>query len=57
MRKFFFLIMVFLWVAVICVLEAAADEEQGGYFNCAVCGSRDHGSLWHDSDKDGKPDR
>ena len=37
------------------VLSALADE--GAHFHCPVCGSHDHGSLWHDSDKDGEPDR
>ena len=33
-------------------LVAAAQE-----FRCSVCGSNSHGSMWHDSDKDGVNDR
>ncbi len=28
-----------------------------GHFHCSTCGSHNHGSLWHDSNKDGTNDR
>lgn len=37
------------------VVEAGADE--GMHFHCSVCGSHSHGSMWHDSNKDGTNDR
>ena len=39
------------------VLLSNAKADEGMHFHCSVCGSHDHGSLWHDSDKDGTPDR
>ena len=38
-----------------CLPVAHADE--GLHFHCPTCGAHDHGSSWHDSDKDGIPDR
>ncbi len=36
---------------------SAASAHDGLHFHCSVCGSHDHGSMWHDSDKDGTNDR
>ena len=36
---------------------SVAMADDGMHFHCSVCGSHNHGSLWHDSDKDGTPDR
>ncbi len=34
-----------------------AEAHDGLHFHCSVCGSHSHGSIWHDTDKDGTPDR
>ena len=34
-----------------------ANADEGMHFHCSVCGSHSHGSMWHDSDKDGTNDR
>ena len=34
-----------------------AQADDGMHFHCSSCGSHNHGSNWHDSDKDGTPDR
>jgi len=34
-----------------------AQADEGMHFHCSNCGSHDHGSAWHDSDKDGTDDR
>lgn len=34
-----------------------ATAHGSGHFHCSKCGSHDHGSMWHDSDKDGVDDR
>ena len=48
-----------LVVTMVCLsgflMSASADD--GMHFHCSVCGSHNHGSLWHDSDKDGVNDR
>ena len=36
---------------------AITKKAEGIQFRCSVCGSTSHGSLWHDSDKDGVNDR
>ena len=33
------------------------NSSEAQRFRCSVCGSTSHGSLWHDSDKDGVNDR
>jgi len=34
-----------------------ASADSGTHFHCSVCGAHGHGSMWHDSDKDGTNDR
>ena len=34
-----------------------AKADEGMHFHCSSCNSHNHGSLWHDSNKDGTPDR
>jgi len=36
---------------------STVSADEGMHFHCSNCGSHDHGSLWHDSDKDGTNDR
>lgn len=37
--------------------SSIARADGSGHFHCSVCGSHSHGSMWHDSDKDGVNDR
>ena len=37
--------------------SSIAKANEGMHFHCSVCGSHNHGSMWHDSDKDGTNDR
>ena len=55
MRKILISVMAVAVVLGSCLSIAKADE--GSQFHCSVCGSHSHGSLWHDSDKDGTNDR
>ncbi len=34
-----------------------AWADGSGHFHCSKCGAHGHGSMWHDSDKDGTDDR
>jgi len=52
MKKVLAIILV-LFVVIVSMVKFA--EAFG--FKCSVCGSTSHGSLWHDSDKDGVNDR
>ena len=52
MRKALAAILVLFFIVVSMVKFAEATQ-----FRCSVCGSTEHGSLWHDSDKDGTNDR
>ena len=55
MRKVLVIIVVTLFLAATYLPMAIADE--GMHFHCSVCGSHNHGSMWHDSNKDGTNDR
>ena len=52
MRLFIVTVMAILLFLGSCLSVAHARK-----FKCSVCGSSEHGSIWHDTDKDGKPDR
>ena len=30
---------------------STAKADQGLHFHCSVCGSHNHGSMWHDSER------
>ncbi len=55
MRKISIIMVFAMFLAGSYALSVLVDE--GPHFHCPVCGSPDYGSLWHDSDKDGEPDR
>jgi len=58
MRKFLVVLVITLSLFSSQFLRLAiADQTQLPHFHCSVCGSHAHGSIWHDTDKDGKPDR
>jgi hypothetical protein len=44
-------------VVVLFILGSFLSAAEAFGFKCSVCGSSSHGSLWHDSDKDGVNDR
>ncbi len=44
-------------IALSFILGSYSLEAKAQQFTCSVCGSTEHGSLWHDSDKDGTNDR
>ena len=44
-------------MAVSLFLSSYLVADEGMHFHCSVCGSHNHGSAWHDSDKDGTNDR
>lgn len=55
MKKLLAIIAVLSFILGGYVMTSKADE--GMHFHCSVCGSHNHGSMWHDSDKDGTNDR